>query len=425
MQCLQVAEDALRDVADVVVRVRPLAVEATGAVRALVRVAAEEVALRLREVRRQALAAERVKVVERRGEARRRDAASDRERHDAAPRVLARVELLGKVRVDEKADEVRVLRVRGLDAVEERCADDTAALPDARALAQVDVPAHLHAGLADQVEPLRVRADLRRVQRLAHVVHELLLVDRRDLGRAVQHLGREHALLLARRQVPRVERRRDRRRRDRALGGLLHGPAARALHARLVEDLVEQVPAVSLEVVLLGEDRRRDLDQERLEVALVPLVKHVRELAVREPARDLEDVVRLRDELHVAVLDAVVHHLDVVARADRPEVHGARAVVHLRRALDEDRLERVERLLRAARHERRPVAGALLAARDAHAHKVDALRLELLRAAHRVGEPLVTAVHDDVARLHVLRERGDREVHGLAGHHEDDDLARR
>lgn len=38
----------------------------------------------------------------------------------------------------------------------------------------------------------------------------------------------------------------------------------------------------------------------------------------------------LGDELHVAILDAVVHHLDVVAGADVAEVGGAWPVVDLR-----------------------------------------------------------------------------------------------
>ena len=43
----------------------------------------------------------------------------------------------------------------------------------------------------------------------------------------------------------------------------------------------------------------------------------------------LEDVVDLGDELHVAVLDAVVDHLDVVARPDGPAVRRARLAPHL------------------------------------------------------------------------------------------------
>jgi hypothetical protein len=42
---------------------------------------------------------------------------------------------------------------------------------------------------------------------------------------------------------------------------------------------------------------------------------------------------RTRDELHVAVLDAIVHHLDVVAGAAVANIHHAGPVVHLGRHL--------------------------------------------------------------------------------------------
>src|SRR5207344_1313413 len=43
-----------------------------------------------------------------------------------------------------------------------------------------------------------------------------------------------------------------------------------------------------------------------------------------------EPVIGFGDELHVGVLDAVVHHLDEVAGAVRPHVHAARRAVDLR-----------------------------------------------------------------------------------------------
>jgi hypothetical protein len=61
-----------------------------------------------------------------------------------------------------------------------------------------------------------------------------------------------------------------------------------------------------------------DLDQVRAQVALVPLVKERRELRNRNAGAAMQQVERLGDELHVAVLDPVVHHLDVVPRAFGP-----------------------------------------------------------------------------------------------------------
>lgn len=53
-----------------------------------------------------------------------------------------------------------------LDPVQELGPDDASTLPDARQLAQVEVPVLLHALGADDVHALRVTADLGRIQRL-------------------------------------------------------------------------------------------------------------------------------------------------------------------------------------------------------------------------------------------------------------------
>ena len=137
----------------------------------------------------------------------------------------------------------------------------------------------------------------------------------------------------------------------------------------------------------------------------------------------LEDVVRLGDELHVAVLDAVVDHLDVVARAGVADPVAARLAVGLGGRLLEDLLDVGPRGLGATGHERRAVARALLAARDARADEEETLSLELLGAAVRVGEVRVAAVDNDVALLEVRLELGDEVVDGRAGLDEEDDLA--
>lgn len=144
-------------------------------------------------------------------------------------------------------------------------ADDAAALPDAGALAQVDRPPELLARLADEVHALRVGADLGGVQRLADVVHELRLVHARHVRGASEDLGRGDALLFQAGEVPRVEGGGHRPRCDGPLRRLLDRPPARALHARLVEDLVDDVAGPV--GVLLPEDRRRDLDQEGVQLA--------------------------------------------------------------------------------------------------------------------------------------------------------------
>ncbi len=138
-----------------------------------------------------------------------------------------------------------------------------------------------------------------------------------------------------------------------------------------------------------------------------------------------QQVVGLGDQLHVGVLDAVVHHLHEVPGAVRADVHAARRAVDLGRDRLEDRAELVVGLLRAARHDARPVQRALLAAGDAGADEVQAAaRVSARLAAAGVGEVRVAAVDDDVALLQQRDQLVDHGVGRLAGLDHDDDRAR-
>ena len=89
----------------------------------------------------------------------------------------------------------------------------------------------------------------------------------------------------------------------------------------------------------------------------------------------------------------------------------------------EDLLDVGPSSVRAAGHQGRAVPRALLAARDARSDKEQALGLELLGAADRVGVVRVAAVNDDVALFEVGLELADKVVDGLAGLDEEDDAA--
>ena len=117
----------------------------------------------------------------------------------------------------------------------------------------------------------------------------------------------------------------------------LHRPAAGALLLGLVEDDVDQRLAglgVGLAQHLGG-----DLDQVAVQVALVPLGEDVGDLGggLAEPIA--QQLVGLADQLHVGVLDAVVHHLDEVAGAVGTDVGAARHAVDVRGDLLEQRAQ--------------------------------------------------------------------------------------
>ena len=228
----------------------------------------------------------------------------------------------------------------------------------------------------------------------------------------LQHLRREHALLLHRRQAAREHRLADQRHRHAQVERADASPLAGALLAGRVENLVDDRRAV---LVQLAEDVARDLDQVAVQFARVPLREDVVQLGRRQPQPVLQHLIGLADELHVAVFDAVVDHLHVVPGAVLADPLAAWRAVYLGRDRLEDLLHVRPRQRVAAGHDRRAVARALFAARDARADEQDAFFGQRLGAPRRVREVRVAAVDDDVAGLQVRHQLVDHVVHRLAG----------
>jgi hypothetical protein len=73
-----------------------------------------------------------------------------------------------------------------------------------------------------------------------------------------------------------------------------------------------------------------DLDQEAVQITGVPLGEHLGDLRGGQAKAVAQQLIRLADELHVGVLDAVVHHLHEVPCAVRPDVGAAGDTVDVR-----------------------------------------------------------------------------------------------
>lgn len=131
----------------------------------------------------------------------------------------------------------------------------------------------------------------------------------------------------------------------------------------------------------------------------------------------------LADQLHVTVLDTVVHHLDVVTSTLVADPLAAGLVVALGGNALEDVLDVGPGLLITTGHHRGAVAGTLLTTRDTGADKAEALGLEVLGSAVGVGEVRVTTVDDDVALLQEGQQGLDPVVDGLASLDEEHDTA--
>src|SRR5215211_1929495 len=258
---------------------------------------------------------------------------------------------------------------------------------------------------------LRVRLDLGRgVVRLYRVAAELVAQSGIDLGGEVAHAPRGEAL---------VQRGRDDRRGHPPLDRVLDRPAALA---RVLDIGLEPAEVVAL----LLERPRGELAQPRADHrALHP---EVRDLSVVELVlAGVEEGEPFGVGLHDPVLHPVVDHLHVVPGTARPEVPPARPVLVRGRRGEhvEDRGQAVYRLVGAPDHHAVADLEAPHAARGAHVHVVDPLRLEGLRTPLVVCPAGVAAVDDRVAPLEQLAELVDGLLGGLAGGDHDPHGARR
>mmetsp|Transcript_4622 Transcript_4622/g.11867 ORF Transcript_4622/g.11867 Transcript_4622/m.11867 type:complete len:523 (+) Transcript_4622:184-1752(+) len=442
----------------------PLRVVRAGPVESLVRVPAKEVALRLHQCSsRQPRLAQRVVVREAAREGGGWDARLDRAHHGAPPSCLPHLQLVAEVLVEQ--DGVGGgLEAAERDAylVEHGRADDAAPLPDARKLGQLDLPALGVRRRLDEGEALRVGAELARIESILEVVYETAApLHQRPANHACSESAQPRHPVAHERQGPASE---PHHRRESSAGGdggaevqavgcalpcadeggevarveggghgggcdallrrLLHRPLARALGATAVLDHVYQVGAWG-ERIFGSQDGGGDLDQVARKRAARPLRKHLRDLRVGEAAHRAEQVVRLANQLHVPVLNPIVHHLDVVASRARAQVAHAGPIVGARG----DRLERGchvgPRIGRATHHQARAGARTALAARDAAAHVVDAHLGHPHLPRLRQLEPLVPHVDHRIAPGQQPAEHLERRVDGFAGGHQQDHTPRR
>src|SRR5438128_8726228 len=118
---------------------RPLGVKNPFAVRALVSMSAEVVPLGLDQVGGRTLAAQHVEVAQRVAHGQAGDAVESRDANDTPPGVLALVDLGAELLVHQQVREIGPPSIGGADLIQQRGADDAAALPDARDAPQVQV----------------------------------------------------------------------------------------------------------------------------------------------------------------------------------------------------------------------------------------------------------------------------------------------
>ncbi len=401
--------------------------ERARAIDAAVGVRAEVVALGLEQVGRQPLAAVGVEVGQRGAEGRRRDAVSGRVTDHLAQRVLARLHSLAQVSVEQQIRQIGVTREGRSDLVEELRADDTTAAPDFGDFAMIQIVVVFLAGGAQHTKALSIRANLGGVHRLLHRIHKGIDVTVKSWRWPAEKLRRAHALVFVGRKHPRFHRRADHRRRRAQVERALRRPLTGAFVLRLVKDYIHEGLACLL--IERSEDVAGDLDQVRLQVALVPAREDVVQLRRGQSQAAMQHIVSFGDELHIAVFDAVMHHLDEMPCALRPDVGDARTQRPVRfRHFSSNRLEnradQRPRLRIAAGHDRRAPQRAIFAAAHARPYVADAVGFQRRQTTLRITEVRVAAVDQQIAAIQRGLQPSNDGVNRLARRHHHQDFAR-
>ena len=130
----------------------------------------------------------------------------------------------------------------------------------------------------------------------------------------------------------------------------------------------------------------------------------------------LQQVICLANQLHIAVLDTVVHHLHVVTGAffAHPVAAGS-SVFDLGGDGLEDILHVRPGVWVATGHDRRAKARAFFAAGDARADEENPFGGKSFGAPRRIGIQRVAAIDDDIACLKMRQNVIDHLVHCVAG----------
>ena len=112
-------------------------------------------------------------------------------------------------------------------------------------------------------------------------------------------------------------------------------PDAGSFLSRFVEYHVdERLAGVGIN---LSKNLGCDFDEIAFQLAFIPLGKRVGELRSIHLQDVFENRIRFADQLDIAVLDAVVDHLDVMTGAARAHVPATRFAIHLRSNFAENR----------------------------------------------------------------------------------------
>ena len=131
-------------------------------------------------------------------------------------------------------------------------------------------------------------------------------------------------------------------------------------------------------------------------------------------------IAYLANQLHVTVLNTVVHHLDVVASTLVTNPLAACLSIGLGSNALKDILDIWPGLLVSTGHQGRTVSGTLLTSGNTATNETDSLGLQVFCSSVGIWEMRVTTIDDDITLLNTgLEESLNEVVDWLSGHNQE------
>jgi hypothetical protein len=313
----------------------------SGLIFALISVGTEIISLGLDQVGRQASETHSVIVAESSGNSRDGDTVGGSEANDTAPAGQGTGDLLDEEGIEQEVGKLRVLIEGFLDLAQELRADDAATAPHESDASEVQVPLVLLSSGTHKDVTLSIRNDLGSIHGVADVIDQLRAVTRvsTSCNSGRKNLGGLNTVLLEGRQATGKDSLADQ---GQGLAEIQSGhgsPLSGSLLSSRVQDAIDNVLAGAI-LLLLAEDVGSDLDQERVQITLVPLGEGISELIVGDAQQLFKEMVRFSNQLHISVLDTVVNHLDEVSGTLLTDpIAARRSILNLGRDLLEDLLD--------------------------------------------------------------------------------------
>ncbi len=304
-----------------------------------------------------------------------------------------------EVRGQQQVSNAFVFSIGVGDFLQELRTNDAARAEDLRDFTVVQIPVVFVRRGTQLRETLRVGDDFAQVQRATNFLNKLCFITSQFSLRARQHFRCRNALVFQRRDVAREYRLGDQRQRFAQIQRTLAGPFTGTFVRRFVQDHINKVFTL---FIFFGEDVFGDVDQVAAQLAFIPLGKGSCQFFVRQVQTAFQQGIGFSNQLHIAIFDAVVNHLHVMACTVSANIGHARLAI-FRNGCDfgQDRRNQLIRFFLATRHDRWTFQGTFFTAGYASTDEVKTFSGQFTVTTDSVLEEGVTTINDDVAFIQI------------------------